>query len=416
MKMEPFDRKYEWKAVTLLSLVFGLVGLDRWIISPLPPAMVKDLHLNYQDVGYIFGVLGILWGLFAILTGNLSDKFGHRKILIPAIIFFSLLSGFSGMAGGLVSLIVIRALMGATEGAFCPTSFAATAAAAKPSRRGLMQGIQQSGFPLFGLALGPFIATQLLKVVPSWREVFWVVAVPGIVVGVCMYLVLKDPGKLTHNEYPQNNQSNRSDWLKVLKTRNVVICMLVLCCSMACIFVLSAMVPLYLENYIHLNAQQMGFVMSSIGFGGFVGQFALPGMSDIFGRKKVAVISFIAASLFVIFFSHTGSNSFGLFINLFFISLCCLGSIGLITGRIAAESAPIGMVATAIGLVVGAGEIFGGGVAPLIGGYIAKNFGIQNILYLALSGVILGDVCSLFLRETAPAVVAGIKEVNHAPG
>jgi hypothetical protein len=118
----------------------------------------------------------------------------------------------------------------------------------------------------------------------------------------------------------------------------------------------------------------------------------------------------------VIFFSHTGSNSFGLFINLFFISLGCLGNIGLITGPIAAESAPIGLVATAIGLVVGAGEIFGGGVAPLIGGYIAKNFGIQNILYLALSGVILGDVCSLFLRETAPAVVAGIKEVNRAPG
>src|SRR5664279_1937704 len=140
--MENFDRTYEWKAVTLLSLGFGLVGLDRWIISPLLPAMVKDLNLNYQDIGYIFAVLGILWGLFAIFTGNISDKFGHRKILIPSIILFSLLSGFSGMAGGLVSLIVIRGLMGATEGAFCPTSFAATAAAAKPSRRGFMQGIQ----------------------------------------------------------------------------------------------------------------------------------------------------------------------------------------------------------------------------------------------------------------------------------
>src|SRR5450755_2265186 len=73
--MENFDRNYEWKAVTLLSLGFGLVGLDRWIISPLLPAMVKDLNLNYQDVGYIFAVLGILWGLFAILTGILSYKF-----------------------------------------------------------------------------------------------------------------------------------------------------------------------------------------------------------------------------------------------------------------------------------------------------------------------------------------------------
>jgi MFS family permease len=403
--MGTFDRNYEWKAVTLLSLGFGLVGLDRWIISPLLPEIVKDLNLNYQDVGYIFAVLGILWGLFAILTGNLSDKFGHRKILIPSIIFFSILSGFSGMAGGLVSLIAIRGLMGASEGAFCPTSFAATAAAAKPSRRGFMQGIQQSGFPLFGLALGPIIATQLLKVVPSWREVFWVVAIPGIIVGILMYFVLKDPGKLKGGEKPGSNQSS-SEWLQVLKTRNIIICMLVLCCSMACIFVLSAMVPLYLENYIKLNPQQMGFVMSAIGFGGFVGQFALPGLSDIFGRKKVTIISFIAASLFVWLFSRIGLDSFWLFIDLFFISLCCLGNIGLITGPIAAESAPAGLVASGIGLVVGAGEIFGGGIAPLIGGYIAKNFGIQNILYLALFGVASGAICSLFLKETAPAIVA----------
>ncbi len=52
--METFDKNYEWKAVTLLTLGFGLVGLDRWIISPLLPAIVKDLNLNYQDAGYLF--------------------------------------------------------------------------------------------------------------------------------------------------------------------------------------------------------------------------------------------------------------------------------------------------------------------------------------------------------------------------
>ena len=331
--MENFDKQYEWKAVTLLSLGFGLVGLDRWIISPLLPAIVKDLNFDYQDVGYIFGALGMLWGLFAILTGKLSDKFGHRKILIPSIILFSLLSGFSGMANGLASLIVIRGLMGATEGAFCPTSFAATAAAAKPSRRGMMQGIQQSGFPLFGLALGPIIATQLLKVVPSWREVFWVVAIPGIIVGILLFFVLREPGKINSVEKVEINQSEKgSNWIQIFKTRNVIICMLLLFCSMACIFVLSGMVPLYLENYKHLTPQQMGFVMSAIGFGGFVGQFALPGISDVMGRKIVTIISFLAATVFVWIFSTIASNTTYMFISLFFVSLCSLGNIGLITG------------------------------------------------------------------------------------
>ncbi len=95
----------------------------------------------------------------------------------------------------------------------------------------------------------------------------------------------------------------------------------------------------------------------------------------------------------------------------FFISLCCLGNIALITGPVATESAPVGLVASSIGIVVGAGEIFGGGVAPLIGGFIAENFGINNVLYLALFGVALGAVISFFLKETSPA---SLKKVQLA--
>ena len=153
------DTSYEWKAVTLLGLGFGLVGLDRWIIAPLFPFMIKDLNLNYQDQGNLAGILGRSWGVFALISGRISDKIGHWKILIPAIILFSLLSGFSGLATGFVSLLVLRALMGVMEGSYCPTSFTAVAAASEPRRRGFNQGLQQSGLSLFGLALGPIIAT-----------------------------------------------------------------------------------------------------------------------------------------------------------------------------------------------------------------------------------------------------------------
>jgi len=62
-------------------------------------------------------------------------------------------------------------------------------------------------------------------------------------------------------------------------------------------------------------------------------------------------------------------------------------------------------VSSAIGIVVGAGEIFGGGVAPSLAGYIAQNYGIQNVLYLALVGVATGVFVCLFLKETAPRKV-----------
>ena len=55
---------------------------------------------------------------------------------------------------------------------------------------------------------------------------------------------------------------------------------------------------------------------------------------------------------------------------------------------------------------MGAGEIFGGGVAPFLSGIIAEHYGIQNIFYLSLVGTIIGMILSLFIVETAPRKVA----------
>ena len=396
-----WDTSYEWKAVTLLGLGFGLVGLDRWIIAPLFPFMLKDLGLNIQDQGTIIGILGMSWGFFAIFSGRLADSIGHRKVLIPVVFLFSLLSGASGLAGGFMSLFTVRLLMGVMEGSYCPTSFAATAAASHPSRRGFLQGLQQCGFALFGLALGPIIATQLLQVVPSWRWVFLTVSIPGLIIGALLYAVLREP-RDTQGGRIVGAVEQGGRWFDVFKSRNIVLSMCGLFCAMTCVFVLSAMVPNYLIDYLKLTPTQMGFVMSGIGFGGFVGQFAVPGLSDLFGRRVMAVTGFLGAAVFVYLLKNTGANPPILFTLLFLVSFGCLGNIALITGPIATESAPAGLISSAIGMVVGAGEIFGGGVAPIIAGGVAQRYGIENILWVAMSGVLLGVVVSVFFRETAP--------------
>src|SRR6185503_4156897 len=252
---QKWDTAYEWKAVLLLGLGFGLVGLDRWIIAPLFPCMAATgtapgcgapgLGLDYQAIGNLVGILGLVWGVFAAITGRLSDSIGHRRVLIPAILLFSMMSGFSGMAVSLTSLIAIRGLMGLMEGSYCPTSFAATAAA-HPSRRGFLQGVQQSGFALFGFGLGPIIATQLLEWV-SWRQVFWVVAIPGFIVGALLFFVLREPkdtqGGAVLGAVPPRGSGG--GYMEVLKSRNIVLCMVCLMCAMACIFVLGGMLPSY---------------------------------------------------------------------------------------------------------------------------------------------------------------------------
>ena len=400
-----WDTPYEWKAVTLLGIGFGLVGLDRWIISPLWPEIYPDLGLEPSAIGTLAGVLGVVWGVFAIFSGRLSDRIGHRKVLIPAIILFSILSGVTGMAQGLVMLILVRALMGAMEGTYCPTSFTAVAAASKPSRRGFNQGLQQSGFALLGLALGPIIATQLLGIGLSWRLIFWIVALPGIVVGILLYFVLREPAD-TQAGALIGATGGDGNWLDVLKSPNIVVCMLALLCVMACVFVLSALVPVYLTDVLALSPAEMGIVTSAIGFGGFFGQFGWPGLSDRFGRKPLAIAGFVGATIAVFLFARTGAAVVPLFIGLFVTSFFCLGNIALITGPIATESAPAGLISSAIGVVVGAGEIFGGGIAPTIADYVARSYGLSSVLYVALTGVVLGIFVCFFLRETAPRKLA----------
>ena len=396
-----WDTSYEWKTVALLGIGFGLVGLDRWIIASLFPAMANDLGLPEGEIGRLAGILGILWGVFAIFSGRLSDAIGHRKVLIPAIVLFSLMSGLSGMVQSLVGLVWIRAIMGAMEGTYCPTSFTAVAAASKPQRRGFNQGLQQSGFALMGFAVGPIIATQLLNVV-SWRWVFWICAIPGFVVGLMLYFHLREPKDTQAGALIGATQASGS-WLEVLKTPNIVVCMAALLCAMACVFVLGAMVPVYLTNALQLAPTDVGVVASALGFGGFFGQFGWPGLSDRFGRKPLAILGFIGATLSVWWFASTGAAVLPLFVALFVCSFFCLGNVALITGPIATESAPRGLISAAIGVVVGAGEIFGGGIAPIIAGNVTDRFGLPSSLNVALIGVALGIVVCLFLRETAPS-------------
>jgi len=393
-----YDPGYEWKAVALLSLGFGLVGLDRWIIAPLAPAIMRDLGISLPLINVLIAILGTTWGVAAVAMGGLSDRIGRRKVMLPALLVFSLASAFSGLAGGFTSLLLIRGLMGVSEGAFCPVSFAATAEASRPSRIGFNQGLQQSMFALFGLGIGPILATWLLGFT-SWRGVFAIVGLPGIILTILLWKVIREPGQ---NRKTIGTPTPPTSIREVLMVRNIRLAMVGLLCAMCGIFVVSANVPIYLAEYLKLPSMQVGLVTSAIGFGGFVGLWMLPALSDIFGRRVMAILGFTGGAAFTYCFISLGAQPGYLFASLFGATAFSFGVLSLLTGPVAAESAPPGMLSTASGLIIGVGEIFGGGVALLLAGYIIGTFGIQYMLYLALGGLMLGAVLMCGLVETAP--------------
>jgi MFS family permease len=394
------DVRHERRTLALLGIGFGLVGFDRWLLAPLFPHIMRDLGLNYSQLGSLVGILGVAWGLWSIAMGPLADRIGRKKILVTTMIAFSLLSSLSGFATGFISLLLLRAAMGVAEGAFTPASIAANSEASLPARRGLNQGIQISMIPLMGLGFAPIVATQLLQVVPNWHWVFTLSAAPGLIVAALIGCYVRDRNAPTVRV--SHEPVERPRWTALFASRNVIIATFAILCAMSGIFVIGAMVPTYLVSVVHLDMRSMGFVASAVGFGGFIGCFALAGLSDFLGRRPTALMGFICAAALLYLFSCTGSNPVLLFVLLFGVAMFSMGLLSLLSGPVATEAAPVGLIASTIGFVSGVGETFGGGVAPVIAGFIAQHFGLAHTLDFALYSLAAGAVIAFFLVETAP--------------
>lgn len=397
----------ELKVVGILAFGFGLVGFDRFMISAMYPEIARDLQLGYEDIGTITGALAIAWGISAIFMGNLSDRIGRKKILIYSLIVFSLLIGASGLATGLMGLVLIRVLMGFADGAYTPPSIAATIDASPPERHGLNVGIQQMMLPLFGLGLAPILVTQLLQIV-DWRFIFALVTLPGLLTAWLVYKWLSDDGARVQSRSVKSATGHRppgsfSEFATVLKVGNIRLLSVGMLCWLTCLVTLSAFLPSYLTDYLELSQVEMGLVMSAIGWGAAAGTLLLPWLSDKLGRKPVMVLATIGAFASLFMLSRTGAAPMTLFLWLFVVNFFNFALITLTVGPIASESAPPELRTTASGTIIGVGELFGGGLAPVIVGFSAASFGIDHLLWLPMAGMVLGLAISIMLKETAPS-------------
>ena len=386
-----WDKSYELKAVALLALGFGLVGLDRFIIAPLFPEIAKDLGLNYQDLGLISGVLALTWGIASLFAGKLTDRIGQRPVLVTSVILFSSLVAMSGLATGITSLIVIRALMGLAEGGFVPASIVATIDASKPSRTGLTVGVQQMAAPLVGLGLGPIIAVSLLQYV-SWEWVFAIIALPGFVLAYFLHRTLRTPNQQDSNAV----EGIQPTFREAFAYRNVLFGTLGMVCFFSSLHPLSAFMPSYMTDYMNLPMQQMGMVMSAIGTGGVIGMMLVPALSDHLGRKPTMTVAMTLAFLALAVLTVQDPTVGILTAALCTVSLCVSGVIAINIGPLMNASVPPHLAATATGIVAGIGEVFGGAIVPGITGAIAESSGIQTVFHICGTGAGLGLLITLF--------------------
>lgn len=404
---------YENALVLILGMTFGIVFFDRQAASNLMIFIQPDLKLTQTEVGAISSALSATWAVSALGVGMLSDRTGKRKaILILCVIGFSICSAISGVATNFTVLMGSRLFMGLLEGGVMPICLAIMTMESAENRRGLNAGIVQNGFSnLVGNALGPIVLIAIATAF-NWRDAFYLAALPGLLCALAIWLWVKEPAR---DPVSAEGSVKHLGLLQMLGVRNVLVCSLVSIFMVAWLITGFGFLPLYLNQVRGLSPAVTGQIMGALGVCAFVGGALVPALSDRVGRRPVLIagcfLSVIGPMAMLWFHGPIGILATILFFG--WVGNCVFP---MFMGTIPGESLPRASVATAMGIVVGVGEILGGVCGPIIAGQLADktSLGRDAPMLMMIFCAVAAGVIALFLKETAPSRVADAAASRNA--
>jgi EmrB/QacA subfamily drug resistance transporter len=202
------------RKITLIgvAIVFLLAALDQTIVSTAMPVIISQLHglefYSWVTTAYLLSstVMVPIWG-------KLGDLYGRKPVLLAGIglfLFGSWLSGLAGefgtlpiLGGGMVQLIVFRAIQGLGGGALFTTAFAIIADLFPPRERGKFAGVFGGVFGIAS-AIGPLLGGYFTDhgtvsmaghTIEGWRWVFYLNLPVGL---VALFMVIAKMPKLSH--------------------------------------------------------------------------------------------------------------------------------------------------------------------------------------------------------------------------
>ncbi|MDX3776455.1 MFS transporter [Streptomyces europaeiscabiei] len=404
-------RRYENKLLFILFLTFGFVFFDRQALLFLVPFINEDFHLSNTALGTLSGMLALAWALSGMFSGRLVDRLGRRKpVIIAAVLLFSAFSAVGGLVVGFAALLVARALMGMAEGAVLPSAQSLMVEASQEHRRGLNMGLLQgSSAGLLGGILCPLVVVWVAEHY-HWRTAFLVTIVPGLLLALWIWRSVKEvpPGGVVAAAKAapgdEADAAGRKPTIReILGHRNIVLCVLISCAYMTWFFVIITFTPVYLTTVKGFSTGTMSTVMTCFGVAWVIWGFLTPAVSDRFGRKATLIAFTAVAAICPLAVMYVGSPLLlGVLVLLTYTGLGCFT---LFMATIPAETVPRGALATALGLVMGIGELAGGFLAPVIAGWASDTWGLQAAMYISAAGAVVVVLLSLGLRETAPAVL-----------
>ncbi len=203
-KPRPFRTR--WVILALLLSISIITYIDRVNISVTAHQMMPAFGLTNLQMGQVFSAFVLGYALCQIPGGWLGDRWGARRVLTFAVLWWSVFTAVTAVAASLFmaslvgilgSLIVVRFLIGVGEAAALPNFNRVVANWLAPNERGFGMGIAIGGIGI-GSALTPPLAAWIM-VNFGWQTVFYAAGALGVLIaGVWFFYATDKPREHRH--------------------------------------------------------------------------------------------------------------------------------------------------------------------------------------------------------------------------
>jgi EmrB/QacA subfamily drug resistance transporter len=167
------DSRTRWYALIVLCMGTLMIVLDTTIVNVALPSIRSDLGFSETSLAWVVNAYLLTFGGFLLLGGRLGDLYGHRRLFLFGIGFFTLASLACGLATSQEFLIGARAVQGLGGAVASAVSLSLTMNLfTEPAERAKAMGIfgfVASGGGSIGVLLGGVLTDFL-----DWHWIFLV--------------------------------------------------------------------------------------------------------------------------------------------------------------------------------------------------------------------------------------------------
>jgi len=395
---------YRWVMAAVTWLMLFSLGASWFCFTPMIVTMMKELSMNFEQVGFLVALVPLALVLLCIPGGMLADRFGIRPTVVVGCSIMGVFGLLRGFSKSFPSLAITMFLCGVGYAIAYPNLPKVTSLWFPYKEYALASGIMFTGMEV-GIA-SSFILTPtvLLPLTGAWQGVFIAVGILALAMTfIWAFLAKERPhnlGVLQSNDTRPGEKAGipfRESVSAVLKNRHMWIVML------TCLFLLAPQIGLlsFLSTMLELKGSDpatAGLIASMISWFMIPGSFITPLISDRVKVRKPFIWATSILAAIALYFAGTVTG-IPLWISVTVYGFL-IGSMAPIILSMPVELMGASYSATAGGFTLVGGYI-GAMIAPWLAGYLSTTTGSflpAVLMCTAFTG--LEAVCGLMLKET----------------